>query len=69
MKNDTWRRDDLERAMEAARRFLEEAGRCVRSDKDLSWGGREWAAMKRASMDLTMALPPLRKPMRWGEPE
>lgn len=69
MKSDTRRRNDLERAMEAARRFLEEGGNCVRSGKDLAWGGREWAAMKRASMDLTMALPPLRRPMRWGDPE
>lgn len=58
------RRDDLRLAIDEARRFLARAERLLSSDHDPAYPflyGPEAAAVKRASMDLTMALPNLRR--------
>ena len=58
------RRTDLEAAVVEARRFLERAERALSADHDprFTWiYGPEAAAVKRASMDLTKALPSLRR--------
>ena len=59
------RMKDLEYAIGEAKRFIN-AGDMVlamarRGEKSLSYQCREMAAMKRASLDLSMALPVLRK--------
>jgi len=59
------RMKDLEYAIGEAKRFIN-AGNAVLvvardGKKDISYQCREMAAMKRASMDLTMSLPVLRK--------
>ena len=56
---------DLEKAIQEAKRFIQ-AGNVVlavarEGKKDISYHCREMATMKRASMDLTMSLPVLRK--------
>ena len=58
---------DVEIAIANAKRFIQ-AGNVVlavarEGKKDISYQCREMAAMKRASMDLTMSLPVLRKGM------
>lgn len=58
------RRTDLEAAVVEANRFLERAERALSADHDprVPWiYGPEAAAVKRTSMDLTKALPSLRR--------
>ena len=58
------RRDDLALAMDEARRFLARAERLLSADYDPAYPwlyGPEAAAVKRAFMDLTKALPNLRR--------
>ena len=58
------RRTDLEAAVVEAKRFLERAERALSADHDPRFPGvygQEAAAVKRASMDLTKALPSLRR--------
>ncbi|RRJ85924.1 hypothetical protein EG850_11095 [Gulosibacter macacae] len=58
------RRSDLEEAVAEARRFLDRAERALSADHDPDYPylyGPEAAAVKRASMDLTKALPKLRR--------
>ena len=58
------RRDDLELAVAEAKRFLERAELALSADYNpdyLYLYGPEFAAVKRASMDLTKALPNLRR--------
>lgn len=56
---------DLEKAIQEAKRFIQAANAVLavarEGKKDISYHCREMAAMKRASMDLTMSLPVLRK--------
>ena len=58
---------DLERAIKEAKRFIQAANAVLavvrEGKKSISYQCREMAAMKRASMDLTMSLPVLRKGM------
>lgn len=58
------RRDDLELAVAEAKRFLERAERALNAPHPPDYPymyGPECAAVKRASMDLTKALPNLRR--------
>ena len=56
---------DVEIAIANAKRFVQAANAVLavarEGKKDISYHCREMAAMKRASMDLTMSLPVLRK--------
>ena len=56
---------DLEKAIQEAKRFIQAANAVLavarEGKKDISYQCREMAAMKRASMDLTMSLPVLRR--------
>ena len=56
---------DLEKAIKEAKRFIQAANAVLavarEGKKDISYHCREMATMKRASMDLTMSLPVLRK--------
>lgn len=57
------RMEQLEAAISEARRFqaaAEAALKRLRCDPSAAWCCSELAAVKRASMDLTKALPPLR---------
>ena len=58
---------DLERAIKEAKRFIQAANAVLavarEGKKDISYHCREMATMKRASMDLTMSLPVLRRGM------
>ena len=58
---------DVEIAIANAKRFVQAANAVLavarEGKKDISYQCREMAAMKRASMDLTMSLPVLRKGM------
>lgn len=55
----------INEAIIVANRFIESAIRCreaLQTDQNKAWSGcKEQAAMKRASMDLTRALPCLRR--------
>jgi hypothetical protein len=54
------RRDDLQIAVEEARRFLARAELLLSADRDPAYPwlyGEQAASVKRASMDLTKALP------------
>lgn len=58
------RRDELQHAVAEAKRFLDRAERALSADHDPDYPwiyGPESAAVKRASMDLTKALPNLRR--------
>lgn len=59
------RMKDLEYAIGEAKRFIQAANAVLavarEGKKDISYHCREMATMKRASMDLTMSLPVLRK--------
>ena len=58
------RRDDLQLAVEEAERFLARAKRLLSEDRLPDYPylyGPDAAAVKRASMDLTKALPNLRR--------
>lgn len=56
---------DVEIAIANAKRFIQAANAVLavarEGKKDISYHCREMATMKRASMDLTMSLPVLRK--------
>ena len=58
---------DVEIAIANAKRFVQAANAVLavarKGEKGISFQCREMAAMKRASMDLTMSLPVLRKGM------
>jgi len=57
---------DLEVAIAEAKRFLAAAEKCKSIQQPCKWvpAGRDAAACKRASMDLTRALADLRHPYR-----